>query len=319
MFSAMCSSRYLPAAAWSGNGSMRSQSSRTRSMSAQPGCCGQRERRHRRQRLAPAASYNTNPQNVEQCQVKGRAKLSCPAALASASQHSGAAFHRHAPATASLPTLQTPPSPEYTAEQAVAIQLTALQRNNEPWGNHGVQVSAPLEPQHAACIERWGIGATMQAPLESVLLSEPPRPLPLRLARRPSCLPRHPCSLTMQMRVLCPRRPSHGWASPACRRRTSGPWTWAGWSPRCSLVSAKTCTTLTISWGEQAHGCRALVAGGCPSASLLPFAPRPPCNCPRSWAGSSRYHCNDADRALRLFCLPAPQHVCQPAGAAHKL
>lgn len=47
------------------------------------------------------------------------------------------------PATLGLPAVQTPPSPDYTAEQAVAIQLAALQRNNEPWGNHGVQVSGP--------------------------------------------------------------------------------------------------------------------------------------------------------------------------------
>ncbi|KAL4452470.1 hypothetical protein ABPG75_008132 [Micractinium tetrahymenae] len=75
-------------------------------MAAQPGCQlqrRQRRQRHGRQQLAAPASYNTNPQNVEQC--------------------------------------QTPPSPEHTAEQAVSIQLAALQRNDEPWGNHGVQTA----------------------------------------------------------------------------------------------------------------------------------------------------------------------------------
>lgn len=76
MFSAMCPSRPLMSAFWAGDGSVRTNLSSKPAGAARPGSWGQQRPRHSLRQLALAAAYNSNPQNVEQCQVlDGRSRL----------------------------------------------------------------------------------------------------------------------------------------------------------------------------------------------------------------------------------------------------
>ena len=192
----------------------------------------QRRRRQAAERARPPQAQQPLQQQAQLCWRR------LPSTRAPAAAAAGGPSGERNPQNVDQPLLL--PSPTFTPEEAVAAQLDALARNDEPWGNHGVQVrGAALLGPGAAVLEAacWGEGSATHTvgPAAYPLLA-----LPAWVA---SCL-------APGLLPLRPRRPC-----------TSGRTTWAAWTRPRTLGAAP------------ALGSPLLAAAHCPAPPPLPTDP----------------------------------------------